>query len=94
MLPYPVYNVTLYITPHQVPDIPLLCPATLTLMIFLLPIHVFVLQLKQRIVSPTSLVLYKTIDSNVALAYLPTATVTSAVVDMIKSLVTVTKTRN
>ena len=43
---------------------------------------------------PTSLVLYKTIDSNVALAYLPTTTVTSAVVDMIKSLVTFTKIRN
>ena len=94
MLPCPVYNVTLYIASPHIQDIPLLCPATLTLMIFLLPIHVFVLQLKQRIVSPTSLVLYKTIDSNVALAYLPTATVTSTVVDLIKSLVTFTKTRN
>ena len=80
MLPYPVYNVTLYITPHQVPDIPLLCPATLTLIISSSP--------------STSLVLYKTIDSNVALAYLPTAIVTVAVVDMIKSLVTFTKIRN
>ena len=78
----------------QVPDIPLLCPATLTLIIFLLLINFFVLKLKQRIISPTSLVLYKTIDSNVALAYLPTATVTRAVVDMIKSLVMFTKIRN
>ena len=93
MLPYPVYNVTLYIAPPQVPDIPLLCPATLTLIIFLLPIHVFVLKLKQRIIS-MSLVLNNTIDSDVALAYLPTATVTSTMVDMIMSLVTFTKIRN
>ena len=75
------------ILPHQVPDIPLLRPATLTLTIFLLPIHVFVLKLKQRIISPTSLFLNNTIDSDVALAYLTTATVTIAVVDMIMSLV-------
>ena len=35
----------------------------------------------------TYLVLYNTLDSDVALAYLPTATVTIAVVDMIMSLV-------
>ena len=69
------------IAPHQVPDIPLLRPATLTLTIFLLLL-------------PKYLVLYNTIDSDVALAYLPTATVTSAVVDMIKSLVMITKIRN
>ena len=34
------------------------------------------------------------INSDVALAYLPTTTVTSAVMDMIKSLVTFTKIRN
>ena len=36
---------------------------------------------------PMYLVLYNTLDSNVALAYLPTATVLIAVVDMIMSLV-------
>ena len=36
---------------------------------------------------PTSLVLYNTIESDVALAYLTTATVTIVVVDMIMSLV-------
>ena len=43
---------------------------------------------------PTSLVLYTTIDSDVALAYLPTVMVTSTMVDMIMSLVTFTKIRN
>ena len=61
---------------HQVPDIPLLCPATLTWTIFLL-------------ILPTYLLLYNTIDSDGALAYLTTATVTSAMVDMIMSLVIV-----
>ena len=42
----------------------------------------------------TALILYNTIDSDVTLAYLPTATVTIAVVDMIMSLVTFTKIRN
>ena len=41
-----------------------------------------------------SLVLYNTIDSYVALAYLPTAMVTITVVDMIMSLVTFTNLRN
>ena len=41
-----------------------------------------------------SIVLHNTIDSNVALASLPTAMVTIAVVDMIMSLVTLTKIRN
>ena len=40
------------------------------------------------------LVLYNAIDSDVALAYLPTAMVTTTVVDMIMSLVTFTKIRN
>ena len=43
---------------------------------------------------PTSLVLYTTIDSDVALTYLPTVMVTSTMVDMIMSLVTFTKIRN
>ena len=74
MLPFPVYNVTLYIAPPQVPDIPLLCPATLTLIIFLLPIHVFVLNnaLSPHVPRPPL-----AIDSNVALAYLPTVTLTT-----------------
>ena len=76
---YAIYDVTLspeYVALHQVqvPDIPLLCPATLTWTIFLLLL-------------PTYLVLYNTIDFDVALASLTTATVTSAVVDMIMSLV-------
>ena len=48
---------------------------------------------KQRIF-PTSIVLYNTIDSDLALATLPTAMVTITVVDMIMSLVTFTKIRN
>ena len=40
---------------------------------------------------PTTLVLYNTIDSDVGLAYLTTATVTIAVGDMNMSLVTFTK---
>ena len=36
---------------------------------------------------PTSLVLYNSLDSDLALAYLPTATVMISVVDMIMSLV-------
>ena len=39
------------------------------------------------------LVLYNTIDNDVALAYLTTATVTTAVVDMIMSLVNVHKNK-
>ena len=64
------------ILPHQVPDIPLLRPATLTLTIFLLLL-------------PKYLVLYNTIDSDVALAYFTTATVTTAVMYLIMSLVIV-----
>ena len=64
------------VAPHQVPDIPLLCPVTLTRTIFLLLL-------------PMYNVPYNTIDSNVALAYLTTVTVTIAVVDMIISLVIV-----
>ena len=43
--------------------------------------------LKTTYCLPTSLVLYNTIESDVALAYLPTATVTIVVEDMIMSLV-------
>ena len=39
------------------------------------------------------LVLYNTLDSDAALAYLPTATVTIAVVDMIMSLVQISRRR-
>ena len=66
------------ILPHQVPDIPLLRPATLTLTIFLLLL-------------PKYLVLYNTIDSVVALGLPHHDPVTSAVVEVIMSLVTFMK---
>ena len=43
---------------------------------------------------PLYFVLYNTLESNVVLAYLPMATVTIAVVEMIMSLVTITKIKN
>ena len=71
-----VYDVPLSpdcVAPHRVPDIPLLCPVTRTIFLLL----------------PTYLVLYITIDSDVRLANLTTATITSAVVDIIMFLVIV-----
>ena len=53
----------------------------------------FALTIKNKI-SPTSILLYNNIESDVALASLPTAMVTVAVVDMSMSLVTFTKIRN
>ena len=43
---------------------------------------------------PSYFVLYNTLESDVVLAYLPMATVTIAVVEMIMSLVTTTKIKN
>ena len=54
----------------------------------------YALTIKNNGFSPTYLVLYNTIDSDVGLAYLTTAMVTIAVVDRIMSLVTFTKIRN
>ena len=53
-------------------------------------IFLFTLTLKNNILSPprpSYFVLYNTLESDVALAYLPMATVTIAVVEMIMSLV-------
>ena len=51
----------------------------------------YALTIKNNGFSPTYLVLYNTIDSDVGLAYLTTAMVTITVGDMILSLVTFTK---
>ena len=60
-------------------------------------IFLFTLTLKNNVLSPprpSYFVLYNTLESDVALAYLPMATVTIAVVEMIMSLVTTTKIKN
>ena len=57
----------------------------------------FTVTIKNNVLSPprpSYFVLYNTLESDVALAYLPTATVTIAVVEMIMSLVTITKIKN
>ena len=57
----------------------------------------FTLTVKNNVLSPprpSYFALYNTLESDVALAYLPTATVTIAVVEMIMSLVTTTKIKN
>ena len=43
---------------------------------------------------PSYFALYNTLESDVVLAYLPMATITIAVVEMIMSLVTITKIKN